>query len=182
VAVSASELSIRVGSVDALFSEFDARPIAERQLGEDVRLYLLDQWEHVRSARGASLTVHAPESERDTTDPGAVTASVRATMSTFAAPYRKAMHMSRRQRVTAWVGTIVFLVSIAMSTVLDRLTSDVLVAGISQAIVVIGWVALWAPAQYVVIDGIPHELTRGRYRELADIDVRFTWEPPPARR
>jgi hypothetical protein len=87
--------------------------------------------------------------------------------------------MSRRQRVTALVGTVAFLVSIAVSSVLERLTDDFLVTGLSQGIVLVGWVALWAPAQYVVVDAIPHRRMRSRYAEFADLDVRLVWEPTP---
>ncbi len=178
--IGQGEFAIRVASIDALFSEFDARPVAGRMLGEEVRGYLIDTWELVRAKRPASLTIYAPDSDRATTDAGAVVAAVRSSIRTFAGPYRHAVHFSRRQRVTAWVGTVVFLATIIVSTALERLTEDVFVAGVSQAIVVIGWVALWAPAQYVVVDAIPHRLTRRRYAEFADIDVRISWEPSPA--
>ncbi len=82
-------------------------------------------------------------------------------------------------RVTALVGTIVFPASIVVSTILERLTNDVLIAGLGQGIVVIGWVALWAPAQYVVVDAVPHRRLRERYAEFADVDVRLAWEPAP---
>jgi hypothetical protein len=173
------EFAIRVASIDALFSEFDPRPVADRALAEEVRLFLLDQWDLVRLEEPTALTIYAPESDRATTDPAAVRRALHSNIEAFTGAYRHAVPMSRRQRVTALVGTIVFLASIAVSTVLDRLTSDVLVAGLSQGIVVIGWVALWAPAQYVVVDAIPHRRMRSRYAEFAELDVRLVWEPAP---
>jgi len=62
----------------------------------------------------------------------------------------------------------------------DRLTTDVLVAGVSQGIVVIGWVALWAPAERFVLDRFPHRSARKRYAEFAEIELRFAWEPSRA--
>ncbi len=175
--VGHGEFAIRVASIDALFSEFDARPVAERTLADEVRGYLVDRWELVRDDPPASLTIYAPDGDRAGTDPAAIVMAVRSSIRVFAGPYRHAVHFSRRQRVTAWVGTVVFLATIIVSTALERLTDEVFVAGVSQAIVVIGWVALWAPAQYVVVDAIPHWLTRNRYAEFADIDVRISWEP-----
>jgi hypothetical protein len=52
----------------------------------------------------------------------------------------------------------------------------VLIVGISQGIVVIGWVALWDPAQRLFLDIIPHHFARKRYAELAQIEVRFAWQ------
>ena len=44
-------------------------------------------------------------------------------------------------------------------------------------IVAIGWVAVWATVQYVVVDAIPHRRMRERYAEFADVDVRLAWDP-----
>ena len=49
------------------------------------------------------------------------------------------------------------------------------VEGVSQGIVVFGWVALWQPAAHVVTEGAPHYFDRRRYKEFADVDVRFDW-------
>jgi hypothetical protein len=173
------QFAIRVPSVDSLFEPFDARPVADRELAEDVRLFLLDQWELVRheDQPPTVLTIYVPEGERSDTDLEAVKSAFHNTIETFKGPYRHAVPITRRQRVTALVGTIVFLASIVVSTTFDRLTNDVLIAGLSQGIVVIGWVALWAPAQYVVVDAIPHRRLRERYAEFADVDVRLAWEP-----
>ncbi len=178
---ASAQFAIRVPSIDSLFVPFDARPVADRELAEEVRLFLLDQWEHVRyeDEPPKVLTIYVPEGERSETDPEAVKSAIRTTIETFTGPYRHAVPMTRRQRVTALVGTIVFLASIVVSTILERLTDDVLIAGLSQGIVVIGWVALWAPAQYVVVDAIPHRRLRERYAEFADVDVRLAWEPAP---
>ena len=149
---ASTQFAIRVPSIEALFVPFDARPVADRELAEEVRLFLLDQWELVRyeDEPPKLLTIYVPEGERSETDPEAVKSAFHKTMEGFTGPYRHAVPMSRRQRVTALVGTIVFLASIVVSTILERLTNDVLIAGLGQGIVVIGWVALWAPAQYVV--------------------------------
>ncbi|MGI8507076.1 MAG: hypothetical protein ACR2MK_09815 [Solirubrobacteraceae bacterium] len=182
---SPDEFAIRVASIDGLFAPLDARPIAERSLDEDVRLHLLDEWEDVREARPSTLTVYAPAGERSGTDEEAVSAAVRANLRAYTRRLRKADPLSRRDRIAAWVGITIFLLSIVVSTLLDRVTSDVIVAGVSQGIVVVGWVALWVPAQRVAVDVLPHHFARKRYAEMAEVEVRFAWqgasEPPAAR-
>ncbi len=171
------ELAIRIASLDALFNEFDAAPIVERGIAEDARLYLLDQWDNVRKARPTALIIHAPATERASIDVEAVSLALRDGLRAYARPYREAVPLSHRARVGAWVGLITFLITIAISTTLDRLTDDVLIAGVSQGIVVVGWVALWAPVQHIVVDAIPHRLARKRCAELAEMPVRFVWDP-----
>jgi hypothetical protein len=182
-APSPGEFAIRVPSIDALFVPLQARPVAERSLAEDVRLHLLDEWERVREARPSALTVYAPAAERSSTDEQAVGGAVRADLRSHARRLRQAAPLSRRDKIAAWVGVTVFLLSIAVSTSLDRISSDPLVAGVSQGIVVVGWVALWAPAQSVAVDILPHHFERKRYAELAQIELRFAWQgiPEPTR-
>jgi hypothetical protein len=173
------EFAIRVASIDGLFAPFDARPVAERSLDEDVRLHLLDEWEWARDARPSILTVYAPAVERSHTDENAVKAALRADLRAYTRRLRQAAPLSRRDRIAAWVGIAIFLLSIAVGTSLDRITDNVFVAGISQGIVVVGWVALWAPAQRVVVDILPHHFARKRFAEFAEIEVRFAWEDAP---
>jgi hypothetical protein len=177
VAKLSADFAIRVSSIDDLFAAFDASPVAERAISEEARLYMLDRWELVRETHSPTLTIHAPESERPRVDADGVTAALRNDFRTYAGPYREAEPLSRWQRVGAWVGTIVFLASIIVSSTLTKLTSDVFVEGVGQGIVVVGWVALWAPAQRLVVDAFPHRLARKRYAELTELSVRFAWEP-----
>ena len=176
--------AIRLASIDDLFVPLDARPLAERSLNEDVRLHLLDEWERVRATAPATLDVHAPASERSQTNEQAVTTAVHADLRSHTRRLRQAEPLSHRDKVAAWIGVTVFLLSIAVSTTLDQLSSAVIIAGISQGIVVVGWVALWVPAQRVAVDILPHHFARKRYAEFADIELRYVWTGavrPPAR-
>ena len=178
------EFAIRVHSVDDLFAALQAGPVADRVLDDDVRYYLLDEWEHVRNMRPSALTVYAPASERHATDEQAVGDAVRADLRRNTLRLHKAFPLSRRDKIAALIGLVVFLVSIFVSTFIEQESSAVLVAGIGQAIVVVGWVALWPSAQSVVVDLLPHHFDRKRYAEFADIELRFVWQesrmPDPA--
>ena len=46
---ASAQFAIRVPSIESLFVPFDARPVADRELAEEVRLFLFDQWELVRN-------------------------------------------------------------------------------------------------------------------------------------
>ena len=77
---SGEQFAIRVGSMDQLFWEFDARPVAERTLAADVRWSLVDEWERLRNAEPSHLTIYAPESDRASTDEGAVRDAIRTSL------------------------------------------------------------------------------------------------------
>jgi hypothetical protein len=173
------EFAIRIATIDDLFLEFDARPVAERPLRDEVRLWLLDQWEHVRDARPSILHVHAPATERVAADQRAVGVAVRADLRAHTRRLHHANPLNRRERIAVWAGVVIFLITIVVSTLLDKASTAVLVAGISQGIVVVGWVALWDPAQRVAGDIVPHYFVRKRYAELAEIELRFVWHDAP---
>jgi len=175
------EYAIRIDAVDDLFVPLEARPVAERSLGEDVRLHLIDEWERVRKARPSTLTVYVAASERPETDEEAVGVAVRADLRAHTRRLHYANPLTHRERIAVWAGLVIFLLTIAVSTTLDRISTDVLVAGISQGIVVIGWVALWDPAQRVAGGIVPHYFARKRYAEVADLELRFVWEDRPGR-
>jgi hypothetical protein len=170
-----SEFALRLPSADALFYEFDARPLAERPMRDDVHEHLLDIWESVRASPPGALTLILPASERVSTDENAVRAAIRADLRASCGPLRHAGPLSRRNRVTLVVGLFALVVSIGVATVLERVTDDLVVAGIAQGITLIGWVAMWAPADHFFSAVVPHAFNRRRYREFADLDVRFSW-------
>jgi hypothetical protein len=173
------EYAIRIAAIDDLFAAFDARSVAERPLRDEVRLWLLDEWERVRQMRPSTLHVHAPATEQAATDEQAVGVAVRADLLAHTHRLHHANPLNRRERIAVWAGVVIFLITIAVSTVLDKASTAILVAGISQAIVVIGWVALWDPAQRVAGDIVPHYFLRKRYAEIAEIELRFVWHDPP---
>jgi hypothetical protein len=52
--------------------------------------------------------------------------------------------------VAGRIGIGVLFGSIIVSTALDRTSENVLIEGVSQGILVLGWVALWRPAAHFV--------------------------------
>jgi hypothetical protein len=169
------EFALRLPEADALFYEFDARPVAERPMRDDVHAHLLDQWELVRDKRPNALTLILPASEREGTDENGVKTAIHADLRASCGPLRQAGPLSRRDRITLAMGLTALVICLGLATVLERLTDDLVVAGIAQGITLIGWVAMWAPADHFFQAIVPHALNRRRYRELADLDVRFNW-------
>lgn len=169
------QFAIRLSTVDDLFWKFDARPVAERSITGDVRYALLDEWERVRDQEPDRLIVYAPEAERASTDDEAVKTAIRTSLRSASGPLRRVDPLARQDRVAAWIGVAFLFASIVISTALDNASDDVLVQGISQGALVVGWVAVWGPAARFIVEVAPHVFNRRRFAEFADIDVRFAW-------
>jgi hypothetical protein len=170
------EFAIRLSSIDQLFWDFEAGPVAERTLSGDARWYLLDEWERVRHAEPSHLVIYAPESDRESTDEDAVRTAIRTSLRKSSGPLRRIDPLSRQEKVAAWIGIVFLVICVMASTALDQASSDLLVAALSQAIVVVGWVAIWGPAARFIVEVAPHVFNRRRFAEFADIDVRFVWD------
>ena len=171
----ATQFAIRLNSIDDLFWPFDARPVADRTLSEDARWHLLDEWDRLRDARPSSLTVYAPASDRSDTDENAVRTAIHRSLEKAAGPLRRVDPLSRQEMVAIRIGILFLFLSIVVSTAIDRVSENVILEGISQGILVVGWVALWRPAERFIVEVVPHFFNRRRIGEFADIDVRFAW-------
>jgi hypothetical protein len=171
----ASEFAIRLSSIDELFWPLDAAPVPRRDLSADVRWALLDDWERVRHDPPAFLTVYAPAADRGRTDEAEVRACIHRRLRAASGRLRDIDPLSRHEKIAARLGIVVLFASIVVSSALDRVSEAVVVEGISQGILVVGWVAVWNPAARFVVEVLPHVFNRRRFGEFADIDVRFVW-------
>ena len=150
-----AQFAIRVSSIDALFVELDPRPLPERPLAHEVRLHLLDAWEHVRKQRPSRLTIYAPESERERTDESAGRTAIRADLQALRGPLKRARPRPRHEKVAFRIGVVFLCICIGLSNALTRESDDVITQGIGQGILLLGSVALWAPAAHFLLDAVP---------------------------
>ena len=169
------EFAIRLTSIDELFWQFDAAPVAERKVTSDVRFAMLDEWERVRDSDPDTLVVYAPATDRARTDEGAVAAAIRGSLRSASGPLRRVDPLSRQQKVAGAIGIVFLIASIIVSTAIDRASDDLIAESLSQAVLVVGWVALWGPAARIIVEVVPHVFNKRRYAEFADIAVRFVW-------
>jgi hypothetical protein len=170
-----AEFAIRVSSVDDLLDSYDARPVAERPLNYEVRTALLDSWERTRHSEPEHLIIEAPATEREITDEQQVRSAISAMLDAASGPLRHLDPLSRSDRVAAVIGLATFFLCIVVSTALDQLSDNPFLQGLSQGILLLGWVALWEPAARLVTEVMPHVFNRRRYAEFADIEIRFSW-------
>ncbi len=177
----ARRFAIRLDSVDDLFWPYDARPIAERAVNVDVRWALIDEWDRARHLNPTSLTLVVPATERATTDEGAVTAAIHASLRRASGPMRRIDPQTRQEKVATWLGVFVWFLSIAISIAIDKWGGDdVIDSALSQGIVLVGWVALWPPASRLLTEVAPHAFNRRRFAEFAAIEIRFEWVAEPS--
>jgi hypothetical protein len=169
-----AELAIRVPSVEALFDAWSAEPLERRPLSDEARERIVDAWTRARKRATESpvIALSLPESERREGFDETIAAAVHGDMETMVVDARHHwIRRSLRPRESR-IGIVLFFVAFAIGAVIDLDVGD---SFFGQVFVVLGWVALWAPA-YRVITAASFRLARKYFAELALADVRVNWD------
>ena len=170
-----ASFAIRAPSVDALLDPFSVGPLAERPLTDEVRDRILWAWIDTRHDRPSHLSVELPESERREGMAEKLKAAIRHDLEETYASSRKWLSVSRSERRETLIAFSFLIVCLLLSSMIDQATAnDAFFGSVSQGLVVLGWVALWSPAQRLFAT-VSRRLNRKRYRELAQAKIEIEW-------
>jgi len=100
---------------------------------------------------------------------------VRNDLEATAADSRTMRFFTRSERREATIAFLFLVVCLMLSAAIDQATeNDALFVAVSQGLVVLGWVAMWQPAQ-VFFSGATRRLSHKRYAELAAVPIEVVW-------
>jgi hypothetical protein len=170
-----TRISMKISSLPDFFDPFDPAPEAERRLSDGAAAYLL------ASLRGASqpdrspvvvvLILPARKAAEDAPD----AALGRALQNHFARQAQVATNEANRIRLLGRIFVpIGFLIMCVCMLISEGLTSDSerhIRHSIAEGVLVLGWVALWAPFDYLLFGRLPALRDRALLRRLADAEV-----------
>jgi hypothetical protein len=170
-----SGFAISVNSIDDLFDQFSAEPLASRPLREEVRERILRVWIDTRDERPEHLAVELPLGERREGLGDGVREAIRHDLERAYAASRHLFTFTRSERREALLAFSFLVVCLIASNLVDQVTENGTVfVGISQGLVVLGWVAMWQPAQQM-FQAISRWSSRSRYEELAQVPIEVSW-------
>ena len=167
--------AIHAPSVDDLLDPYRAEPLERRPLQEEVRDRILRAWIDTRHDRPDHLTVELPVEQGKPDLAPRLEAAVRRDL---AATYEASKHLrvfTPGERREAWIAFWFLVVTLLASSLVDQVTANsALFVSVSTGLVVLGWVAMWQPAQQV-FQAVSRRLSRNRYRELAQVPIEIAW-------
>jgi hypothetical protein len=170
-----AEFGIRVSSVDDLLDPYSVEPVEKRPLRDDVRDLILYEWIDTREERPTRLVVQMPASQRRPELDRRLSAAIRDDLEQTYAESGRIRTFTRSERHEAWIGLGLLVICRTIAGAIDRSANETgLLDSISQGIVLLGWVALWRPAERYV-RAVSRRLNRRRYRELAQVSIEFDW-------
>jgi hypothetical protein len=170
-----AEFAIRVPSIDDLLDPHSAEPVERRPLQEDVRERILLAWVDTRHEKPDHLTVEMPAQIQA---PGVTEALESAIRADLEATYEESKHLhafTPGQRREAGVAFTFLVICLLASSLIDKVTANhALFTAISQGLVVLGWVAMWQPAQQV-FHAVSRRMSRKEYRQLSIVPIEIEW-------
>ena len=170
-----ADFAIRAPSVDDLFDPYSVEPLEARPLTDEIRDRILEAWVNTRDERPEQLTVELPAELRSDELARKLQSAIRKDLretSEESAKLRIYSHSELRQAQIAFAFLVACLFA---SNVVDQATSDDgLADSIAQGLVVVGWVALWGPADHL-FKAVMRRLNHKRYAELAEVPIAVSW-------
>ena len=155
-----------------LFDSLDPSPFHERSLDRNADSYILECAGEHPSQEQLHLIIHAPENLgpylADMTQ--AIHIHYRFAHAQAYRRHRRKMHAAR---VTLLVGSVIFIVSLALFVLLGDWIDTPLGLGIGEGLLVLGWVALWRPIDLLLFERFESRMERQLLDRLARIPVEF---------
>ncbi len=164
-------IEIRVNSMLQLFDSLDPAPFREKALDRDAEAYLIESVDEHPAGEPLTLLLRGPETMR-----GNLPEITQAIHAHFSREQQRIEWKLRRKmrlgRVALVIGLLVLAASIFARWLMDRLDSN-LATILGEGFVIVGWVALWWPADLLLFERLGTRAERSVLRRLAHIPVAF---------
>ena len=179
-----SLIALRLRSVAQFFNTMDPSPFRDSDLAPEAEAYICDAAQDLPHKAPIAIEIHLPPAEAAgpaATDlPGAVSAYFSRRARDEANEIRALFRSGRRALA---IGLLVLSVCMGLALAATTLLAD---NGVSQIVhesfVIIGWVAIWRPAEIFLYDWLPISKRRTLFRRLAQarVTVKIRQDAPAA--
>lgn len=166
-------IELRLSSVAQLYHTLDPTPFREGDLDATAEAYIVDWASELPRDAPLTMLVHLPRTEQGSAAAG-IPDSIRAYFTARAQGERRALRqLFRFGRIALALGLAVLAACLGAAVLVARLPlHGPLERLLPESFVIIGWVALWRPAEVFLYDWIPHRRRMRLYERLAMAEVR----------
>jgi len=172
------EIAMQLPSVDDLFERFDPSPAERRRLSQDAVAYLLAALKSQKERGPIVIELLLPaESARGPENEAVLRNAVPTHFRRLIVVADKDIARIRRiARVFVPIGLVIMCVCMLIENWLTEGNDRHLRHSVGEGILVLGWVALWAPFEHLLFGRLPVMRERSYYRQLAgaEVKVRYT--------
>jgi hypothetical protein len=170
------DIPIQLRTPDDLFDHFDPSPVVSRRLNDGASAYLLASLKQ-RPERGPIVVVvRLPHDLRSETMEAALRSSISSHFQRLSNTVDSDIKLIRSTaRMFVPIGFLIMCVCMTVSELLTTRTERLLFHSIAEGVLVLGWVALWAPFDYLLFGALPLTKKRSFYKRLANAGMRFQY-------
>ena len=161
-------VSIHVRDLSQMFNSLDPSPFWDRDLDRNAAQFIEEEFSEKTSAAVWHLHVHAHEGTASAAD-------LQAAVENYYG--RLASSEGRTLREHFWMaqltlcgGVVIFLLSMAIRVVAAA-GSGKIPLGLDEGLIILGWLALWRPAEALLYEWVPPYRRRRLFERLAGIRV-----------
>ncbi len=166
---SAATVSVHVRNVAQLFNSLDPSPFWDRDLDRDAAEFIEEEFSEKLSAKTWHLHVHTQEGAEGGADLQAAVENYYERLAN-SARYRLRDEM-RRGQLALLGGLGIFLVSMTIRGILTGVIHGGAPRMLDEGLIIIAWLALWRPAEWLLYGWVPLHRRRRLYERLAAIRV-----------
>jgi hypothetical protein len=170
-----ADFAIRAPSVDDLLDPYSVEPLEARPLTDEIRDRILEAWVNTRDERPEQLTVELPAELRSDELARKLQSAIREDLRETSVESSKLRIYSHSELRQAQIAFAFLVACLFASNLVDRTAGDDgLADSIAQGLVVLGWVAMWGPADHF-FKAVTRRLNHKRYAELAEVPIAVSW-------
>lgn len=175
-APSSHVIALHVDRAEQLFNTLDPAPFRERDLDPQAVDYIIERCANLPAgaARDLELLVHVQQPPAAAYEPGALQPVVRDAFERRAVSARRRLkQMFSQGRLSLLISLLFLGAMFVLSDLLQGLTtSERRGRFLQESVMIIGWVALWRPAETFLYDWWPVRAEIRLYERLSRMRVR----------
>jgi hypothetical protein len=173
----AASVNVHVRDLSQMFSSLDPSPFWDRDLDQNAAAFIEDEFRDKRTAADWHLNVHTQENAALAGDLQTAVENYYGRMASIAR--RELLEHRRMGHIALAVGIAVFVLSITLRELLIRAV-PMLPQALDEGLIILGWIALWRPAEMLAYEWIPLVRKRRLYERLAGVRVAVRSDMPAA--
>lgn len=147
------QITVHLKSMDQLYCEFDSGPLENRIIRKEVDQYITDQFEDVPITSLCNIKVSIDDFDTS------CTMKVKKSLENYYAKKRYQIFTEIRKETAYWIrklifGTGILAVCLAAGIIFNRpyFDSFPFAKVIGESLGIVGWVAIWEPAEFFLYD------------------------------
>ena len=168
----ATEIRIRLSTLDQLFNSMDPSPFHEKELDSEAASFIVDSVDELPLAQPLKLIVELPVEELERQDRQSVEDAIHNYFIYRQSDGRRRLRFQLREgRIALAIGLLFLAVCVAIRQLIFAPLGGTVSEMVAEGLLILGWVAMWRPLQIFLYDWWPLRHQARLYAKLAAMPV-----------